>query len=427
MDQLKKRNQLEYDGTGLPILVEILSMLSVSDVIAFGSTCHDFRQLILTPWTWIQLFRQQSWRNIMDSVEEVSKAQPSSVEEPGEAKLLPGVENIPDLCNEEPDELDWSATGEPNSVSESHGHVRNHVDEHGDLLNDVSAGTVFQKIQGLDSNRNSRLEETWRVMEINVMETTVKTDFLTDYQYVSDHCEHSGNFHRHGFLKSCSERDNGRHQTLGDPSEEKAAGVISESKMKSLAGTMNQPPEHNFETTEINIMEATMENNEWMNVGSVEINKTISFPGKHLNGTAGMGDFGVGDNSDQSNLAKIDNAKESGTIPALLDGDSSSKKVAAVQPMPQMVGVSFCVHYITHSPLQLIAVTGNQQELGNWEKFVPLKKAKDGFWANSIALPADCQVEWKFVLVENGEIHRWEECNNRHLLTGNEEDIHLHK
>ncbi|KAI1904860.1 hypothetical protein AGOR_G00010020 [Albula goreensis] len=291
---------------------------------------------------------ESTGRKIMDSVEEVSKAQPSSVEEPGEAKLLPGIENIPDLCNEEPDELDWSATGEPNSVSESHGH-------------------------------------------------------------------------------GCSERDNGRHQTLGDPSEEKAAGVISEIKMKSLAGTMNQPPEHNFETTEINIMEATMENNEWMNVGSVEINKTISFPGKHLNGTAGMVDFGMGDNSDQSNQAKIDTAKESGTIPALLDGDSSSKRVAAVQPMPQMVGVSFCVHYITHSPLQLIAVTGNQQELGNWEKFVPLKKAKDGFWANSIALPADCQVEWKFVLVENGEIHRWEECNNRHLLTGNEEDIHLHK
>ncbi|XP_063775781.1 starch-binding domain-containing protein 1 isoform X2 [Pseudophryne corroboree] len=96
------------------------------------------------------------------------------------------------------------------------------------------------------------------------------------------------------------------------------------------------------------------------------------------------------------------------------EGDyPKAKQVAAIQPMPQNVNLSFKVHYVTHSDSQVIAVTGDLKELGEWEAFVPLIYVKDGIWSNSITLPVDTTVEWKFVMVENGKINRWEECSNR--------------
>ncbi|XP_078532513.1 starch-binding domain-containing protein 1 [Lissotriton helveticus] len=103
------------------------------------------------------------------------------------------------------------------------------------------------------------------------------------------------------------------------------------------------------------------------------------------------------------------------------EGDSKMRKIAAVTPMPQNVSVKFRVHYITHSDSQLIAVTGNHESLGEWDVFVPLKPDKDGFWSDSVLLPGDSSVEWKFVMVESGKIRRWEECNNRSLKTGHDD------
>ncbi|OCT97297.1 hypothetical protein XELAEV_18009523mg [Xenopus laevis] len=94
------------------------------------------------------------------------------------------------------------------------------------------------------------------------------------------------------------------------------------------------------------------------------------------------------------------------------------KRVAAVQPMPHSIKVDFKVHYITNSDTQWLAVTGNNEKLGGWETFVLLKSGKDGFRSHSAILPADTNVEWKFVMVENGKIKRWEECSNRSLTTG---------
>ncbi|KAE8631224.1 hypothetical protein XENTR_v10001113 [Xenopus tropicalis] len=102
------------------------------------------------------------------------------------------------------------------------------------------------------------------------------------------------------------------------------------------------------------------------------------------------------------------------------------KRVAAVQPMPHNIKVDFKVHYITHSETQWLAVTGNHEKLGGWETFVPLKSEKDGFWSHSVILPADTIVEWKFVMVENGKIKRWEECSNRSLTTGHD-DVEVHE
>ncbi|NWY45089.1 STBD1 protein, partial [Sylvia atricapilla] len=105
------------------------------------------------------------------------------------------------------------------------------------------------------------------------------------------------------------------------------------------------------------------------------------------------------------------------------DGDSKTKRVAAVPPMFQNIHVSFRVHYITHSDTQLIGVTGDHECLGQWHSYVPLRCDKDGFWSQSISLPVDTRVEWKFILVENGKVRRWEECSNRTLVTEYEDQI----
>ncbi|XP_060103147.1 starch-binding domain-containing protein 1 [Heteronotia binoei] len=103
-----------------------------------------------------------------------------------------------------------------------------------------------------------------------------------------------------------------------------------------------------------------------------------------------------------------------------------AKRVAAVSPMPQTVHVTFRVHYITYSETQLIAVTGDHECLGQWQHYAPLKCEKDGFWSDSVAFPVDTRVEWKFIVVENGKVRRWEECDNRTLMTEHEDRV-VHK
>ncbi|XP_066488579.1 starch-binding domain-containing protein 1 [Tiliqua scincoides] len=103
-----------------------------------------------------------------------------------------------------------------------------------------------------------------------------------------------------------------------------------------------------------------------------------------------------------------------------------AKRVAAVPPMPQTVHVTFRVHYITHVEAQLIAITGDHECLGQWHHYVPLQCDKNGFWSDSVVLPVDTRLEWKFIVVENGKVRRWEECDNRILVTENE-DCLAHK
>ncbi|XP_009884794.1 PREDICTED: starch-binding domain-containing protein 1 [Charadrius vociferus] len=105
------------------------------------------------------------------------------------------------------------------------------------------------------------------------------------------------------------------------------------------------------------------------------------------------------------------------------DGDLKAKRVAAVPPMFQNIHVTFRVHYITHSDAQLIGVTGDHECLGQWHSYIPLKYDKDGFWSESVSLPVDTKVEWKFILVENEKVRRWEECGNRTLVTEHEDKI----
>ncbi|XP_044536767.1 starch-binding domain-containing protein 1 [Gracilinanus agilis] len=100
-----------------------------------------------------------------------------------------------------------------------------------------------------------------------------------------------------------------------------------------------------------------------------------------------------------------------------------TKRVAAVSPVSQQVSVQFQVHYVTTSDASLVAVTGDHETLGGWHSYIPLQCGKDWFWSTSVPLPADTALKWKFVVVENGSIVRWEECSNRILETGHEDVV----
>nr|XP_055168961.1 starch-binding domain-containing protein 1 isoform X2 [Nyctereutes procyonoides] len=105
------------------------------------------------------------------------------------------------------------------------------------------------------------------------------------------------------------------------------------------------------------------------------------------------------------------------------EADVKRKKVVAVVTGSQQVSIRFQIHYITSTGKQCIAITGDHKSLGRWNTYLPLQYSKDGFWCRSVSLPADIVVEWKFVVVENGEITRWEECSNRFLETGGEDKV----
>ncbi|XP_059398501.1 uncharacterized protein stbd1 [Carassius carassius] len=170
--------------------------------------------------------------------------------------------------------------------------------------------------------------------------------------------------------------------------------------------------EKKHEKDEISIMEAIMDNNEWLNVGAPELR---DLPWLTPTPTEQKQTQREKEGQVKTGLAKDDE-------------EPANKRVATVPPLSQTVNVTFRIHYITCSPSEIVAVTGSLQELGAWERFVPLHKAKDGFWANTISLPVESQVEWKFVLVEDGRISRWEECGNRpFFLTSQDEDICLEK
>lgn len=106
--------------------------------------------------------------------------------------------------------------------------------------------------------------------------------------------------------------------------------------------------------------------------------------------------------------------------------DVKTKRVATMSSESQQVSVRFQVHYITSTHMQFIAITGDHEWLGRWNTYIPLQNSKDGFWSRSVSLPANTVMEWKFVVVENGEVTRWEECSNRLLETGHQDKM-VHK
>lgn len=187
--------------------------------------------------------------------------------------------------------------------------------------------------------------------------------------------------------------------------------------------------EEEYKRTEISIMEATMDTNEWITEGSYQV-----FPWSNLSALdlAKANQLPVEGCSAAPDPACTDispsaDVKQTGSTCHADENPESNKRVVAVQPMPQNVSVTFRVHYFTQSPYQTVAITGAQPELGNWTEFIPLERAKDGHWTTVVSLPAESHVEWKFVLLDKGEVCRWEECGNRLLDTGYGDDLLVQK
>ncbi|KAM4854345.1 starch-binding domain-containing protein 1 [Thomomys bottae] len=132
------------------------------------------------------------------------------------------------------------------------------------------------------------------------------------------------------------------------------------------------------------------------------------------------GDIGLGGSLESSGV-NLSQGMDCDSPCVELRGREADGKVRPLEP--QQVSIGFQVHYNTATCAQFLAVTGDHQSLGGWKTYIPLHDHKDGFWSHSLFLPADTVVEWKFVLVENGEITRWEECSNRLLETGHEDKM----
>lgn len=187
--------------------------------------------------------------------------------------------------------------------------------------------------------------------------------------------------------------------------------------------------EEEYKRTEISIMEATMDTNEWITEGSYQV-----FPWSNLSALdlAKANQLPVEGCSAAPDPACTDitpsaDVKQTSSTCHADENPETNKRVVAVQPMPQNVSVTFRVHYFTQSPYQTVAITGDQPELGNWMEFIPLERAKDGHWTTVVSLPAESHVEWKFVLLDKGEVCRWEECGNRLLDTGYGDDLLVQK
>ncbi|XP_029372359.1 uncharacterized protein stbd1 [Echeneis naucrates] len=217
-------------------------------------------------------------------------------------------------------------------------------------------------------------------------------------------------------------------KTVVEVVEKKTKATVS----KKAVTEGEKEKEEDYEKTNISIMEATMDNNEWITDSNNQVLPWMNFSLQPLAQEHPKMEKLPSEDSFQESSTLTDTPPSSAmvqnsTLSPVHTNTESNKKVVSVQPMPQNVNVTFRIHYITHTPYQTVAVTGNQQELGNWKEFIPLEKAGDGLWATVVSLPVDSLVEWKFVLMDKGEVFRWEECGNRLLDTGYGDDLIVQK
>lgn len=204
--------------------------------------------------------------------------------------------------------------------------------------------------------------------------------------------------------------------SIKDESKDLTKEIVENVKKEQACVTNKENGEKvDSDKTEISIMEATMDHNEWITDGNYPVLPWMTAAGFSKDPISSKEAKDVVENKPQPQTSSAEESVE------------NAKKVLAVQPMPQNVNVTFRVHYVTLTPHQTVALTGDQPELGAWKSVIPLEKTKDGYWTCVVGLPAESQVEWKFVVLEKGEVCRWEECGNRLLYTGFGDDLLVHK
>ncbi|XP_036269085.1 starch-binding domain-containing protein 1 [Pipistrellus kuhlii] len=141
------------------------------------------------------------------------------------------------------------------------------------------------------------------------------------------------------------------------------------------------------------------------------------------------GDIGLGGSVEAPTLSPSQGSNSGRNPLAEASGQEvvvKTRRPVVMTSEPPQVSVRFQVHYITSTRVQFVAVTGDHERLGRWISYLPLQYSSGGLWSRSVALPAQTVVQWKFVVVENGEITRWEECSNRRLEIGREDAL-VHK
>ncbi|XP_061887700.1 uncharacterized protein stbd1 [Entelurus aequoreus] len=221
-------------------------------------------------------------------------------------------------------------------------------------------------------------------------------------------------------LSDRSDRDSFTVNQVGDQRVEMRSdeqdGKVAESfkEKRDCAENRETEKDENFAKTEINIMEATMDHNEWITDSNQHL------PWMNLT----LPSFGQHHTADQ---LPTEEPKHTDSEPPYEVQQTHGLHVLHEKVGSRNVSVTFRVHYLTQSPFQKLAVTGNRPELGNWKGYVPLESAEDGHWAAAVSLPAKSLAQWKFVVVDQGEVCRWEECGNRLLDTGCGEDVLVHK
>ncbi|XP_023684502.1 uncharacterized protein stbd1 [Paramormyrops kingsleyae] len=273
-------------------------------------------------------------------------------------------------------------------------HVKRHYEEE----------MVIQRERKCDKEKNGQA----------IIETEIKNDTTINSQENASVCHPSKNSQNLSDFLNDMHRDKGEddhYETENNTPNLKCAKVICENSAEKYVETQMT----NHSTTDMKSTEETTNNHKRTDLSNAE-NKTDVL-------RSSLNDL-PGGAYQEFEKKPLNNSRSS-----LIQFESllKSKSVGTVQPMSHTVKVSFCVHYVTHSPSEGLAVTGNKNELGSWKSFIQLQQEKGGYWSNTIVLPVDSHVEWKFVLVENGKISLWEECGNRSFFTGQDEEIHLHK
>lgn len=215
-----------------------------------------------------------------------------------------------------------------------------------------------------------------------------------------------------------TKEEEGRKEKVEEGGAQKKDGGRAE---KKKAAEAEEEKDEDVDKTEISIMEATMDNNEWITDGNYQVLPWMNISAPAVTQDTPNNDRPpAGEQHPGSSLAAA-------PPPADHDPDGDQKEEEADQPTRRNVDVTFRIHYLTPSPHHSVAVTGNQQELGNWRGYVPLERAGAGHWAAVVGLPPDSHVEWKFVVVDRGQVCRWEECGNRLLDTGRGDELLVHK
>lgn len=310
-----------------------------------------------------------------------------------------------------------------------------------DNVNNGDGGQIVLTNPGLiHKPRHNTTKTKLKVFETSVEHFQQMNDFVEKSDLLSCHLaseEKIRELTKSNTNEQHLSKEYGNYISLGEPKYQ-GDSTAQPGNLDAIKGVEETAVVVSKKKNEISIMEAIMDNNEWLSSGSADTKDLLFLSPNQSNTKSGskieessspiLANNRYAINNTESHQEKKIKGSPVDAVIGFENDKDVKKSVSAILPISQMVPVSFRVHYITNSSTQILAVTGNQKELGDWRSFVPLRSSESGFWFGSLSLPVSSRVEWKFVLVDENKIRRWEECANRHLtVTEQENEIYLDK